>query len=350
MRLTRAAISTGRHPPVWKRARGVVIRKPGKDDYTKLKACRSISLLSWKGKVVEKVAAELLSEEAERSGLLSDGQFGHRKGRSAIDAAAIMVHRAHAAWTKCHITGLFLMDIMAAFPSVANGRLVNLIKVRPVDGDLIRWTECVPLETTVEMIIEVNGMERNPVEAGASQCTPVSPILFAIYTSRLIKSVEEYVSEAEGLSVEVDRGWVATRSDVNHVVSILGTCAAKSIEWARRRGLQFDTAKTEALRFTRRRGHRKHLRPKLTAKIRVANGSIRFNGQVTRWLGGWMDAHLTCKEHYYRCGRKPGQQTLDSERIPRYTALVLRVYGPSMRRASKRSHYIGAGSSGTAVK
>jgi len=111
VRLTRAAIRMGRHPAVWKRASGVVIRKPGKDDYTKLKAFRSISLLSCMGKVVEKVVAELLSEEAERRGLLSDGQFASRKGRSAIDAAAIMVDRAHAAWTNGQITGVLLMDI-----------------------------------------------------------------------------------------------------------------------------------------------------------------------------------------------------------------------------------------------
>jgi hypothetical protein len=42
VRLTRAAIRTGRHPAVWKRAREVVIRKPGKDDYTQLKAYLSI--------------------------------------------------------------------------------------------------------------------------------------------------------------------------------------------------------------------------------------------------------------------------------------------------------------------
>jgi hypothetical protein len=41
--------------------------------------------------VVEKVTVELLSEEAERRGPLTDGQFGRRKGRSAIDAAALMV-------------------------------------------------------------------------------------------------------------------------------------------------------------------------------------------------------------------------------------------------------------------
>jgi len=138
VRLTKAAIRTGRQPAVWKRASGVVIRKPGKDDYTKLKAYRSISLRSCIGKVVEKVVAELLSEEAGRRGLLSDRQFGSRKGWSAIDAAAIMVDRGHAAWTNGHITGVLLMDIKAAFPSVAKGRLVNLMKVRQMDGDLIR--------------------------------------------------------------------------------------------------------------------------------------------------------------------------------------------------------------------
>jgi hypothetical protein len=165
VRLTRAAIRTGRHPAVWKRASGVVIRKPGKDDCTKLKAYRSISLLSCMGKVVEKVAVELLSEEAERRGLLSDGQFGSRKGRSAIDAAAIMVDRAHAAWTNSHITGVPLMDIKAAFPSMANGSLVHLMKVRLMDGDLLRWTESFLSERTVDMVIEGNAMERHPVEA-----------------------------------------------------------------------------------------------------------------------------------------------------------------------------------------
>ena len=319
--MTRAVIRTGRHPAAWKRANGVVIRKPGKDNYTKLKAYRCISLLSCMGKVFDKVAAELVSGEAERRGLLSDGQFGSRTGRSAIDAAAIMVDRAHAAWTNGHVTGVLPMDIKAAwtnghirgvlpmdikaaFPSVAKGRHVNLMMARQMDGDLLRWTESFLPERTVAMIIKGNAMERHPAEAGVLQGSPGSPILFAIYTSGLIKWVEEYVSEAEGLSFVDDLGWVVTRRDVNHALSILERCTAKSIEWASRQGLQFDTAKTEPALFTRSQGHRNHLRPSLTAMIRVGNGSIRFNAQATRWQGVWMDAHLTLKEHHDRCMKK----------------------------------------------
>ena len=252
VRLTRAAIRTGRHLAVWKRASGVVIRKPSKDDYSKLKANRSISLLTCLGKVIEKVVAELLSKVAERRGLRSDGQFGSRKGRLASDAAAIMVNRAHAAWTNGHISGVLLMDITAAFPSVAKGRLVNLMMVRQMDGDLIRWTKSFLSERSVEIVIEGNAMERHPVEAGVLQGLPVSPILFAIYTSGLIKWVEEYVSEAKGLSFVDDLGWVVTGSDVNQVVMILERCAAKSMEWAGRRGLKFDTTRTEPALFTPR--------------------------------------------------------------------------------------------------
>jgi hypothetical protein len=135
-----------------------------------------------------------------------------------------------------------------------------------MDGDLVRWTESFLSGRTVESIIEGNAMKRHPVDAGVPHGSPVSPILFVIYTSGLINWVEEYMSEAEGLSIVDDLGWVVTRSDVNNVLSILERCAVKSIECANRGRLHFDTVKTEAALFTCRRGHWKHHRPKLTAK------------------------------------------------------------------------------------
>jgi len=87
--------------------------------------------------VVEKVATELLSEEANSRGLLSARQFERRQRLAAIESATIMVHRAHPTWTNGHIIARRLMDITAAIASVAKGRLVNLIKVSQMDWDLI---------------------------------------------------------------------------------------------------------------------------------------------------------------------------------------------------------------------
>ena len=112
-------------------------------------------------------------------------------------------------------------------------RTVNLMKVRQMDGDLIRWTESFLSERTVEMIIEGNAMERHPVEAGVPQGSLVSPILFAIYTSGVIKLVEDYIS-ADGLTFVDDLGWVATGSNVNQVITIFQRCTVTSIVWASR--------------------------------------------------------------------------------------------------------------------
>jgi hypothetical protein len=71
-----------------------------------------------------------------------------------------------------------------------------------------------------------------------------------------------------------------------------------SIDWAQRRELEIDTAKTEAELFTRRRGNKKHLYPKLPAKLSVGNGFVRFNREATRWLGVWIDVHQIFKEHH----------------------------------------------------
>jgi len=63
-----------------------------------------------------------------------------------------------------------------------------------MDGEHIGLTESVVSERMLNMIIECNAMERHPLEAGVPPGSCVSPIIFVIYTSGLIKRVEMYVS------------------------------------------------------------------------------------------------------------------------------------------------------------
>jgi len=80
------------------------------------------------------------------------------------------------------------------------------------------WSVSFFSDRTVEMAIESNVMERHPVEAGIPQGSLVSPILFTIHTSGLMKWVEERVAGIEGLSFVDDVRWVATESDITQVV------------------------------------------------------------------------------------------------------------------------------------
>jgi hypothetical protein len=55
-----------------------------------------------------------------------------------------------------------------------------------MDRDLIQWMASVLTEQMVEMVIERNVIESHLVEAGVTHSSPMSPIIFAIDTSRHI--------------------------------------------------------------------------------------------------------------------------------------------------------------------
>jgi len=86
---------------------------------------------------IEEVSAELLSKEAKKSALLSNGKFGCGKKMSAIDAGAIMVDSGNAAWDDDIITVVLLMYTKTAFARVARGRLIHAIKTKTIEGDHI---------------------------------------------------------------------------------------------------------------------------------------------------------------------------------------------------------------------
>jgi len=87
--------------------------------------------------------------------------------------------------------GVLLIDIKAAFPSMARRRLIKLIMVNGIDGDLIQWTESFLAGRKLEIVIEDNVLQSDHVEPGVPLRSPVSPIHFIIHTTGQVKWVEE---------------------------------------------------------------------------------------------------------------------------------------------------------------
>jgi len=172
----------------------VVIQKTGNDNYVQIMAYLVISLQRSMGNLATKVVVEVSSEEAGSRGQLSYRPFGGRKRHSAIDAVAIMVDRALAAWTSGCISCLVQMDSTAALQRVAKESLVSSMKINQIDRDLTQLMELIHSERTVEMIIEGTAMNRHLVEAGVTQCSPVSLNVFASSSSGLVNLVKEYLS------------------------------------------------------------------------------------------------------------------------------------------------------------
>ena len=147
--LIRAHIRLGIHPDRWKIPRGVTITKPGKDDCSLAKSYQRISLLNCLGKMVEKVAAMMVS-----------------------DAMGVTIAQAQEAWGRDYIIGALLMDVTAAFPSVARGCLLRKMRRAGLDECLEKWTDSFMHDRKVIMSVDGQDGELVSVTTGLPRGLP----------------------------------------------------------------------------------------------------------------------------------------------------------------------------------
>jgi len=291
--LGRACIRLGFHPGIWKRAKGVVIPKRGKPDYSKVRAYRVISLLDVISKLLEITAAHLIADHLERKQGLHQGQFGCWKRRSCVDAVAILMNRTQQAWEKKQVAGALFMDVKSAFNNVDKTVLGKRMEELGVEADLIRWTMSFMTDRQVRLVLDGEVGVPNAVDTGVPQGSPAAPILFVTYLSGIFDAVEQAAPGNSGLSFIDDIGWWVEGRNDKEVAAKLSQAAAAAIEWAGKNGVAFDQGKMEAAMFWRRKRG-----TVAAAKVKVGDSEVPFNKEATRWLGVWLKSQLTLKEHH----------------------------------------------------
>jgi hypothetical protein len=279
--IVKPSFRLGAHPRVWKEVKGVVIPKPNNPDYGVAKAYRVITLLNCLGKVVKKVAANAIAEEYARRQLHHDGQFGCKKTRSAIDAIGRLMKRVEEVWRRGNTAAVLLMDVKGAFPHVAKGNLIKRMEEMRLEADLVRWVENCMEERKLIMSMDGKECDSMGVEKEVPQGSPVLPVLLVVYLSELLGEVEkEHVQcESEGISFVGDVAWVVEGESVGECTQRLERCATGAQKWTKENTCQFNTEKTEAILFTRRKCNKE---PKMRAKIRVGNHEVWYNNEATR--------------------------------------------------------------------
>jgi hypothetical protein len=117
-KLLQASLDLGYFPKAFKETTTVVLRKPGKPDYSKSKAYRPIALENTIGKVFESVIAEIMSYLTETNELLPAHHYGGRLGRSAEDAMMSLLLEMEASGTFCYTHSYQLYINPRSFPSI----------------------------------------------------------------------------------------------------------------------------------------------------------------------------------------------------------------------------------------
>ena len=112
-----------------------------------------------------------------------------------------MIAQTQEAWQRGCVVGALLVDVAAAFPSVARGCFLRKMRERGIDECLAGWTDSFMRNRRVMM--SVDGQDSDPLEVttGLPQGSPISPVLFAIYIADIHQAVEGQVEDCRGISL-----------------------------------------------------------------------------------------------------------------------------------------------------
>ena len=128
--LFNSSLDLGHFPRHFRESITVVLRKPGKDDYSMPKSYRPIALLNTLGKALEAIIATRLMYLADHYDLLPQTHIGGRRMRSTEHAVHILLEEIHKAWRNKQVASLLLLDVSGAFDNVSHPRLLHNLRKR----------------------------------------------------------------------------------------------------------------------------------------------------------------------------------------------------------------------------
>lgn len=174
--LCNLSISTGTFPDSWKVALVSPIHKSGRKDTPD--NYRPISLLCILSKILEKVVNKRLVDFLGKYNLLSDKQFGFRKGKSTSDAIGLLTDTVSAHLdNRKRCIGVFL-DLQKAFDTVSVPLLIRKLESFGIRGSVLAWFNSYLFNRYQRVKIAGHISEELAIDFGVPQGSILAPTLF----------------------------------------------------------------------------------------------------------------------------------------------------------------------------
>ena len=299
-----ASCCQGYFPTLGKKSTTVVLRKEGRGDYSIPTSFRPIALENTLSKILESALTEKISQAAEQHNLLPPSQMGARRNRSTLTAIELLDETIRTAWkyraSRSNIVSMLSLDISGAFPNTSHPRLLYILRQKGYPEWTIQILEGFLSDRTTTLIFGGYESKEFPILTGMPQGSPLSPILFLLFSGELLSQFES--GETRGVGLIDDTNLLTISPSAERNCRALERAHEKCLKWALRHGVRFAPNKYKLIHFTRRRD---------PAAVRAQMRIQGFDGkpcEELRVLGVWLDRKLTYQPHIQKAAEKGASQ------------------------------------------
>lgn len=278
-------------PAHFRHSTTIVLRKPGKDDYTVPKAYRPIALLNTIGKLMDSIIAKRISYVTEIHQLLPSTHIGGRKGKSTDHALHVIIEKIYEAWNspEPQVASLLLLDVSGAFDNVSHIRLLHNLRKRRIDERTVRWIASFLADRSTVISFDLFRSEVYQTATGIPQGSPLSPILYLFYNADLVEICNQEPNTIAPGYID-DIAILRWGSSTEETCNGLAKTMQKANAWAKRHASVFAPSKFQLTHHTRRR------QVEVDHQVQVDQASVKPSGS-SKYLGVTLDTALNWKHH-----------------------------------------------------
>ena len=181
--VAKSSFTTMKFPTRYKTAKVTCIHKKG----SKLKCenYRPISLLCLPGKLLEAFIASELDIHIYQHSLLSNHQWGFRKGRSPELMLLNLTEEWEVHLKNNQLIGVLLLDFSKAFDSVCHSTLSKKLQAIGISGDIHEWCTDYLSDRKQFTVIDGTSSTSSPVEQGVPQGSLLGPRFYSDHANDL---------------------------------------------------------------------------------------------------------------------------------------------------------------------